>query len=143
MPATEPPIILVVEDDSTIRGLLTTALHDEGYTVLQAPDGHQAIQMLRAFIVPSARRCLVLLDIMLPDVDGTGVLGYLVGLQAKLPVIAMSASSECLQVARTVGVEATIPKPFELDGLLALVDSYCGAGARNPAPHGHGDGRYN
>jgi DNA-binding response OmpR family regulator len=146
MPATEPPIVLVVEDDPAIRGLLATVLQDKGYAVLQAHEGRQAIQILHEYILPSACRGLVLLDVMLPCVDGTGVLGYLVGQQARLPVIAMSASSECLQVARGAGVEATIPKPFELDCLLALVDSYCGtasSGAKPPARSGRvGGPRY-
>jgi DNA-binding response OmpR family regulator len=69
--------------------------------------------------------CLVLLDLMLPDIDGVHVLQQLAAPCRRVPVIAMSASRGHLAVAQTVGADAVLPKPFDLDRLVDLVEAYC------------------
>jgi DNA-binding response OmpR family regulator len=79
MPA-KPPLALVVEDDEPLRALLTEVLADEGYSILQARDGEEAMQLLDELILPANVPCVMLLDMMLPDVSGVGVLNHLTGL---------------------------------------------------------------
>src|ERR1044071_1184503 len=59
-------MILVVEDDSAIREVLTDVLESEGYQVLNAANGREAIQLLRSSTLP----CLILLDLMMPVMNG-------------------------------------------------------------------------
>lgn len=117
--------ILVVEDDPGIRAFIVEALEDEGYTVAVAVDGAQAIQLLEHHCPPPTHFCLVLLDMMLPRVDGCGVLHRLAQLNSPVPVIATSASSAALAAATDARVQATLPKPFDLSRLLAVVKRNC------------------
>ena len=110
------PTILVVDDEPTILDLLVQLLDDEGYATLAAPDGVAALELL-------AREAadLVLLDVMLPGLDGPGVVRRLreQPRTAAIPVVLMSA-------ARQPGLDgldhvAFLRKPFDLDQLLAIV----------------------
>src|SRR5688572_13022943 len=73
----KPPLALVVEDDEPLRALLTDVLAGEGYSILQARDGEEAMQLLDEVILPANVPCVMLLDMMLPDVSGVGVLDHL------------------------------------------------------------------
>jgi CheY-like chemotaxis protein len=117
--------VLIVDDDRSIRDLLNMALEQEGYTVVEAADGAQAVKLLEQHQPPSAQLCLVLLDMMLPNGDGVDVLHHLASLGAYVPVVAMSASSLHLQAALAAGARATLPKPFDLDGLMDAVQRNC------------------
>ncbi len=115
--------ILLVEDQPSLRGLTADLLRDEGYRVVEARDGVEAIQVLDRQ-QPATRFSLILLDVMLPVVDGLGVLDHLTALGASPPVVAMSASPSRLAAAQAAGAQATIPKPFDLDELLDVVARY-------------------
>jgi two-component system phosphate regulon response regulator PhoB len=119
--------ILVVEDDPAVREFLADALSDQGYRVLQARDGAEAIQALDEK-PPDTDFSLVLLDMMLPVVDGLGVLNHLATQGAVPPVVAMSASSRQLAAAQSTGAQATIAKPFDLYRLLDVVAHHCAPG---------------
>ncbi len=67
--ANRVPTVLVVDDDASVRGLLGYVLHDEGYEVTEAADGDEALQQL----IMAAPDCVVL-DLMMPKVDGIEVL---------------------------------------------------------------------
>jgi DNA-binding response OmpR family regulator len=69
--------VLVVEDEPYLSDLLATALSDQGYEVLKARDGLQAIRTLDEQRANQSGPCLVLLDMMLPQVDGMGVLRHI------------------------------------------------------------------
>jgi two-component system, OmpR family, response regulator MprA len=118
------PTILLVEDEPAVRELLADVLSAEGYRVLQARDGAEAIQTLDG-MPPDTDFSLVLLDMMLPMVDGLGVLDHLASQGVVSPVVAMSARADSLAAAQSAGAQATIPKPFELDVLLNVVARYC------------------
>jgi CheY-like chemotaxis protein len=115
---------LVVEDDRDIRQLFAEALRDEGYLVAEVRDGAEAIGML----APNTPHvfCVMLLDMMLPRVDGQGVLAHLRQQGLSVPVVAMSASQRHLEAARAAGAQDTLPKPLELDQLLEAVVRNCG-----------------
>ena len=119
--------ILVVEDDPAVREFLADALSDQGYRVLQARDGAEAIHALDGK-PPDTGFSLVLLDMMLPVLDGLGVLNHLATQGAVPPVVGMSASSRQLAAAQSTGAQATIAKPFDLYRLLDVVAHHCAPG---------------
>ncbi len=109
--------VLVVEDEPAIRALLVEFLCGEGYQVEVARDGHEALQLLYER-GPLQRPGVVLLDMMLPTMDGLDVLQDLKAHGVGVPVVAMSASHEALIKALAAGARAILPKPFDLDRLL-------------------------
>ena len=115
--------ILVVEDDGATRDLLRMSLELEGYTVSLASNGVEGWEYLRA-----SQPSLVLLDIMMPEMDGAELLALIrrdPGL-ARLPVIVISAFGAMASIATSLA-EEYIPKPFDLDALMAAIGRYCAA----------------
>jgi CheY-like chemotaxis protein len=108
--------ILVVEDDPAIRESVCTILADEGYAVLSAVNGKDAIELLRS---QSERPRLILLDLMMPVMNGWEFYARtrLDGAIASIPVVVMSAYEGD---ART-GSLMLLKKPLRLDELLAAV----------------------
>lgn len=109
-----PTTILLVEDDTLISEVLTSVLEDEGYLVVAAHDGEQAIALLA-----TSRPHLALLDVMMPLVDGREVLKHIRSTEATrdLPVILMSASPlSVLDGAESYSL--FLRKPFDLQTLL-------------------------
>ena len=104
--------VLVVDDTKNIRTLLTTCLEIEGYQVLTANDGKQALEMLAG-----ERFALVFLDIKLPEFSGTEVLRKMREHGDHTPVIIMTAFAtvknavECTKL----GAVAYLQKPFTAD----------------------------
>ena len=117
--------VLVVEDEPPVRELVAWALQDEGYAVVEAQDGVEAIHALDERLLPAGEVCIVLLDMMLPRADGTAVLRHLTERGEGVPVVAMSASREHLLAAAASGAQVTLAKPFDLDELLAVIERYC------------------
>jgi len=104
--------ILVVDDDENNRDLLARRLMRDGYTVRTAPGGAEALASL-----PGAPVELILLDVMMPGIDGYEVLRRLKGDPATrdVPVLMISALSELASVVKCIelGAEDYLPKPFE------------------------------
>jgi two-component system, OmpR family, phosphate regulon response regulator PhoB len=125
MPAENRHTILVVEDDRPIRELVVLLLEEEGYEVVQAADGRAAIGLINQLAPPEGPLCLILLDMMLPLLDGLPVIDYLVQHGVRLPIIAMSASQAHLLAAQANGARAAIHKPFGLEQLLRAVSQHC------------------
>lgn len=104
--------MLVVDDDLLNRTLLATNLEQEGFVVETAEDGRQALDALRA-----EKFDVVLLDILMPEMDGYQVLQAVKSNEAlkHLPVIVISAVDEMESVVRCIEMGATdyLPKPFE------------------------------
>ncbi len=112
--------ILVVDDESDILTLLEYNLRKAGFKVLEARDGPEAIEAARAH-----RPDLVLLDIMLPDMEGTEVLKRLKSLDATaaIPVIMLTAKGEEIDkiIGFELGAEDYITKPFSPRELILRV----------------------
>jgi len=120
-----PATVLVIEDDPALREALTTLLREQGFLVVEAPDGPHAIRALHE-LRDEEHFCMVLLDMRLPEVDGIGVLRYLQQHADQLPmIVALSASRELLAQAILVGVSVAIVKPFEVGDLLPVVVRHC------------------
>ena len=119
--------ILVVEDEPCVRELAVEVLREEGYDVVEAKDGVEAICALEQHDPPSGRLSLILLDMMLPGVDGLQVLGHLGTLGVSLPVVAVSASRSQLAAALDAGARAALHKPFDLHKFVGTITRHCAA----------------
>jgi CheY-like chemotaxis protein len=111
--------ILIVDDQATIRRTLGALLELEGYVIETAQDGLDALRCVRR-----CRPDVVLLDLMMPTLDGWGVLRACRGDPglADLPVMVMSARSDAAQSVVEFGVQACLTKPFDVDELLDALE---------------------
>jgi DNA-binding NtrC family response regulator len=112
---------LVVDDEPLIRWSISEALHDHGYSVVEAGTGRAAIQEL---IGSSDPFDAIVLDLRLPDSNDFSLLSRIQGLAPRTRIIMMSAhgTDEIAQEARTRGVYEFVNKPFELSAMASLVD---------------------
>lgn len=112
-----PKTILVIEDDGNIRELLRLYLEQEGYAVETAQDGLEGLRTFKR-IHPD----LVLLDLMMPVMDGTQVIKELRA-QSKTPVIMLTAKGETFDkvAGLELGADDYVTKPFEMRELIARV----------------------
>ena len=117
------PTVLVVEDEPDIRDAIAEALSAEGYAVVVASDGRDAMTRLQ----DGALADVIVLDMMMPVMDGwqflaaKGANPALVG----IPVIVTSAAPQKLPA----GADALLGKPFDLGRLLTTIAALAGAGA--------------
>lgn len=114
-----PKTVLIVEDDRNIADLLRLYLEKEGYEVAIALDGLRGVEEFRA-IDPS----LVLLDVMLPGMDGWGVCST-IRAESKVPIIMLTAKSETEDKVAGLkqGADDYITKPFEMKEVLARIEA--------------------
>ncbi len=117
------PVILVVDDEEPVVGLLTDVLEDQGYTVIAAHNGRVALQLAQ-----ERHPDLVISDVMMPFVDGIELTRRLrAGNGTRdIPVILMSAAMSPDLVA--CGANDFVGKPFAIDRIDNLVARYVGAG---------------
>lgn len=112
--------LLVIEDEAPLRANLVRILSAEGYTVLAAADGEEGIRRVR-----EGKPDLVICDILMPLVDGFGVLASLRSRPetAELPFIFLTASADKENLARGLrsGANEYVTKPFKIVDLLAAV----------------------
>ena len=112
--------ILVVDDDPAIRQLLTDVLEMEGYEVRVAVDGLAAVREIRA-----SAPDFVVLDVMMPGLDGFGVLSTIRALPGEpVPVLMLTAAAERDASTRAWmgGVDYYLAKPFTADAVLGVID---------------------
>lgn len=117
--------VAVVEDDVALARLLQMGLETEGYEVIVAHDGRTGVEIVTEHL-PS----LVLLDAMLPALDGFGVLSELrSGLAtSQIPVVFVSARNhpDVIMQALEAGATGFISKPFEINDVVAEVGRILG-----------------
>lgn len=107
-------IVLLVEDDDDLRGLLERALGDD-FEVVGCAGGDEGLQVLR-----SARVDVLLTDLALPGVPGEALAAEAGTLTPRVPVVAISADLARLEVMRPL-VDAVIPKPSPLAAVRAAL----------------------
>ena len=109
------PLVLVVEDDRPVRNLIVTTLKSHDYRYLTAENGKTAI-----IEASSHNPDIVLLDLGLPDIDGTEVITNIRG-WSNMPIIVISARSEDSDkiTALDAGADDYLTKPFSVEELLA------------------------
>ena len=125
MAGAEQPRVLVVDDDLVNRMLLERTLAAQGHVVTTAEDGRQALELLQG--EARAGFDVVLLDIVMPEMDGYAVLSRIKGDEAlrHIPVIMISAVDELDSVVRCIEAGATdyLPKPFNAGVLEARINA--------------------
>ena len=111
--------ILVIDDEEPIRSLLRTALEGAWYTVLEASNGREGLELCRHHAVD-----LVITDITMPEMNGLELILELTVEFLNMKVIAMSGEQghgNNLQVAKLLGARQTLQKPFSIEQLLNAV----------------------
>ncbi|UJR82885.1 response regulator [Sandaracinus amylolyticus] len=113
--------VLVVEDNDDVRELVAMVLADAGFDVLEASDGARALEMLRDAPEPP---CIVLLDVMMPRLDGYGVVEALRDEPrfAQMPVVFVTADQHAREVE---GVREVVRKPVAPSTLVDLATRFC------------------
>jgi putative two-component system response regulator len=112
-------VVLVVEDDDDVRGLLAAALSKAGYAVVLAVDGQQALDILAQPPLPD----LILLDMLMPGMDGWHFLRHVKAQppMRAVPIVVMTGTILTLEWAQAHGGCGILHKPIALDALLREV----------------------
>ncbi len=112
--------ILIVEDDDDIRNALADLLEDEGYHTEAAINGKDALEKLEEIPKP----CLVLLDMMMPIMNGRQFLDEVMkdAYLAPIPILIVSAVADKTNTEGSVGF---LKKPIDIDVVLNVVAQYC------------------
>lgn len=116
--------VCVVDDDPDIREIVVLVLEASGYRVRTAADGEEALALLRR--EPGC--CLVLLDLMMPGMNGWEfrALQKKDPAIASVPVVVLSGVREVDVQAASLDAAASIQKPIDLDALVSAVAQHCG-----------------
>ena len=124
--------ILVVEDDSDVRQSLEWLLTVDGYAVVTAVHGADALRKLQAGLRP----CLILLDLQMPVMDGFAF--RQLQLQdpqlAHIPVVVYADTRDPDTVVKRLKAVAVVQKPLDLDALLPIVEAHCRAPLKASPP---------
>ena len=112
--------ILVVDDDPTILATVSEALDIEGFSVVTATNGAEALEALEQENSPP----VVLLDMRMPVLDGWGFMRAIRERGLTITVVVMTAAADARRWAREIGASAVLAKPFELDDLVNAVQRY-------------------
>jgi CheY-like chemotaxis protein len=121
MPAPDGHFVLVVDDDDEIRRIICELLQETGHAARAAAHGQEALALLRA----GARPCLILLDLMMPVMDGE----VFRAMQqedpelADIPVVIMTAAGR--DWAEAVPAQGLLHKPLKFDAVLQAVKQFC------------------
>jgi DNA-binding response OmpR family regulator len=111
--------VLVVEDDRAIREMIVAALAEAGYAVAAARNGAEGLERCRLF-GPD----VVVLDLMMPEVDGVEFLKRRPAEGCEVPVVVMSAAFHRRTLPEDIPVDAFIEKPFAIDAFLNTVAAH-------------------
>src|SRR5947207_858693 len=125
--------VLVVDDEDSITDLVATALRYVGFEVAVAANGRQALERAAAF-----RPELVVLDVMLPDLDGFEVVRRLRSDGLRMPIVFLTArdATEDKVAGLTIGGDDYVTKPFSLEELVARVRAVLRRTAGGPEQSG-------
>ena len=111
--------VLVVDDDPDIRELLFTALEDEGFEVVPAGNGQEALSIIKTF-----RPDVIVLDLMMPVMDGWQFANELRARDEgdeEIPIVLLSAARDLKTHAKALAAADIIEKPFDLSELLPKI----------------------
>lgn len=113
--------ILIVDDDKAIRFTVEYMLAAAGYEIASAPDGEEAMRLIKEF-GPD----LVITDLVMPKMDGLEMIAQLKGCRPDVVVVAMSGgarldNTNVLEAAQSAGADYVIAKPFDASDLYRVV----------------------
>jgi two-component system response regulator MtrA len=115
--------ILVADDDPDILNIVTVSLETQGYGILKAANGREAIEQAK-----QNHPDLILLDMMMPVMSGYEVVADLKSdpATADIPVVGLSAKAMAtdIELASGIGIDGYITKPFRIAQVLAVVEGY-------------------
>lgn len=116
--------VLVVDDDPDIREAMIEVLEENGHAATGAANGNEALAQLRASAI---HPCLILLDLMMPVMDGRAFREEQLRDPAlsPIPVIVISAFRDVAQTAAQMQVATYVKKPVSLQDLVQLVERFC------------------
>ena len=117
--------VLVVDDERDVRQLLSTYLNLQGFSVITASNGREALTRLG-----EVKPCVILLDLMMPVMDG---LEFRKHQQqdprwSAIPVVCLSAKHDAPTIARSMNLSECICKPFDIEHVADLVRRHCASG---------------
>jgi CheY-like chemotaxis protein len=112
-------IVLVVEDDESIRNVITDVLEDRGFRVVGATNGAEALQRLDQY-----RPDVMVLDLLMPVMHGWDFMETYVERTGgdSIPIVVVSVNPALPRSFNRFGVRAVVAKPFDVDDLLDAVD---------------------
>lgn len=122
---------LIVEDDAALAGTLRKALQEEHFAIDVAPDGDEALHLALSIAYDA-----IVLDLMLPGIDGWGVLERLRTSGSRTPVLVLTARDSVADRVRglNLGADDYLGKPFELAELVARLRAMARRATGDPAP---------
>ncbi|WP_430867901.1 response regulator transcription factor [Demequina aurantiaca] len=125
-----PRRILVVDDEDNLRTMLVAALRYEGYDVSSATDGAEGLAAVR-----ESQPDLIVLDVMMPNVDGFAMCRRLREAGDRTPIIFLTARDSAKDKVEglTIGADDYVQKPFALDELVARVEAVSRRVEREPS----------
>lgn len=113
--------ILIIDDQEGIREILKLSLEEDGFQTYSAANGLEALEVLRK--IP--RPCLILLDLMMPVMDGKGFIEAIKRdeslAQLKIPIVLITAFNQ----DPIEGVQGILNKPMDMDSLLKTAHNFC------------------
>jgi two-component system OmpR family response regulator len=126
--------VLVVDDEPSIVEVLSIALRHQGFSVACARDGREALATVRSW-----RPHVMVLDVMLPDMEGFAVARQLASEQASVPILFLSARDTTADKVRglTMGGDDYVTKPFSLEELVARLRNILRRSGAYTAASGH------
>lgn len=124
-PGSPPPRVLLAEDDTEMRNLLSGALHSAGYAVVECANGAELLDALMDLLQPGREIDIdvVVSDIRMPLVTGLDILEGTQGFLGFPPIVLITAFGDpkTHELAQRLGAAKLFDKPFEIDALLAEV----------------------
>ncbi len=118
--------VLVVDDDPSILDTVSSILMGEGYEVMSAAGGAEALTLSHSW-----HPTLVLLDMRMPIMDGWAVARALHESGSRVPIVVMTAAENARRWADEIGAAGHLAKPFALDDLIACVERHSARERRN------------
>ena len=117
-----PPVVLIVDDEPEIHGLIHRCLERAGFDALHAKDGVEAIAMLSA---AAEQPCLVITDMRMPRMNGAELGAWVRSHYPSMPILYISGYMDELPPPASDGSCQALAKPFTLDVLLEKVRELC------------------
>src|SRR3981081_4721390 len=108
--------VLLVDDQHAIRSSLQTALDGEGFAVECAANGREALDILEHW-----KPCVILLDLMMPVMDGWAFRAEQQRSGSPVPIVLLSAAGELGRHKEALGAAALMPKPFDIDSVISAI----------------------
>jgi CheY-like chemotaxis protein len=120
--ARRPVSVMIVEDDPDIRETISEVLEDEGYAVISASNGAEALELLRS-IAPQ----VILIDLSMPVMSGQQFRSHQLAdpTLAVIPTIVMTAAANVDEKMAGMHISEILAKPIRMEGLLESIGRYC------------------